>query len=263
MSFTSAEAAQAERTLASIPGMAGASLETALADGPTNTTWLVTREGERWVLRLDKAGAAELELDRASEGAVCERVAAAGFAPRYTVFDAAAGVCLRPFADGASLTADDLRDRRTLDELAEALRRLHALPPVGRAFDPLGAARRYAEQLGTAEAADLARRAQAILASERVTDAAPVLCHNDLVAANIVRTPRGLLLIDWEYAGIGDAFFDLAVVIRHHGLGDELAEHFLEAYLERAPGEAEWAHLQRQCDFYGVLLDLWNLRTVL
>ena len=24
------------------------------------------------------------------------------------------------------------------------------------------------------------------------------------------------MLIDWEYAGIGDPFFDLAVVVQHH-----------------------------------------------
>jgi len=240
--------------------MAGAALETLLADGPTNTTWLVTHAGGRWVLRLDKPAAVALGLDRTAERAVCEATAAAGIGPAYTHFDAPGGVCLRPYIDGAILAPDDMRDRRTLAELAAVLRRLHALPPVGRSFDPLAAAQRYAAEVGTAEAGDLARRGAAVLDSAPRTDAITGLCHNDLVAANIVRTPRGLLLIDWEYAGIGDPWFDLAVVVGHHGLGDDLAAHLLGAYLERMPGAAERAALQRQCDFYGLLLELWNLR---
>ena len=249
--------------------MADASLEVRLADGPTNTTWRVRHAGRNWVLRLDKPAAAELGLDRAGERDVCAVVAAAGLGPGYRHFDSAAGVCLRPFLDGAVLAPDDLRDRGTLAELADTLRRLHALPPVGRSFDPLSAALRYARAIGTADAADLARHAADLLnsasapTSASVSGPAPTLCHNDLVAANIVCTPRGLQLIDWEYAGLGDPYFDLAVVIRHHGLGEELATHLLTAYLQREPGEAEIAHLRSQCDFYGVLLDLWKLRIAL
>ena len=254
---------RAERALASIPGMADATLGKLLADGPTNTTWLVTQAGERHVLRLDKPAAVGLGLDRAGEQAVCAAVAAVGLGPRYTWFDTAAGVCLRPFVDGASLAADDLRDRRTLVGLGAALRRLHALPAVGRPFDPLAAARRYADQLGTPHAAGLARRAEGILTAAPPHPSA-VLCHNDLVAENIIRVPGpGLVLIDWEYAGMGDPYFDLAVVIRHHGLADDLAGHFLGSYLARAPLQAERSHLAHQCDFYGVLLDLWNLRIAL
>jgi thiamine kinase-like enzyme len=154
-----------------------------------------------------------------------------------------------------------LREGRTLDELAAALRRLHALPVVGRRFDPCAAARRYASHLGTTAAADLAHRAATLIDPVPPPTATGALCHNDLVAENVLRTPeRGLVLIDWEYSGIGDPYFDLAVVIRHHGLGDAPEGHLLACYLQREPREAERRHLRRQCDFYGVLLDLWNLR---
>ena len=87
------------------------------------------------------------------------------------------------------------------------------------------------------------------------------MCHNDLVAENMIDTPgRGLLLIDWEYAGMGDPFFDLAVVVRHHDLAQDLAKEFFEAYLQRAPSEAETERFGLQCDLYAALLDLWNLR---
>ena len=37
-----------------------------------------------------------------------------------------------------------------------------------------------------------------------------VLCHSDLHAANLVATERGLVLLDWEYAHVSEALWDLA-----------------------------------------------------
>ena len=37
----------------------------------------------------------------------------------------------------------------------------------------------------------------------------PVPCHNDLLAANFLRAPDGIRIVDWEYAGMGDRYFDL------------------------------------------------------
>ena len=67
-------------------------------------------------------------------------------------------------------------------------------------------------------------------------------------------------MIDWEYAGLGDPYFDLAIVIQHHGLGPDLASHFLHCYLEREPLAAESRRLQDWCSVYAALLDLWTLR---
>ena len=89
-----------------------------------------------------------------------------------------------------------------------------------------------------------------------------MLCHNDLVAENILQLAGGgVLLIDWEYAGLGDGLFDLAVVVQHHGLESGLAAHFLHVYLERPPTDAERRRFDGFCGFYAMLLRLWNQRT--
>jgi thiamine kinase-like enzyme len=241
--------------------MAGARVLRLLADGPTNATYLVEHAGKRWLLRVDKPEASILGLDRANERLVCEAIAAAGLGPAYRHFDPAAGICLRPFVAGRSLRRTDLADRALLQRLAAALRRLHGLTPIGVTFDPLAAARRYAEQLGTPGAAALAEQAAALHAALDRDSAAPALCHNDLVCENVLLTEgQGLQLIDWEYAGVGDPYFDLAVVVRHHELPTALAECFLEAYLQRPPSSGESERLSRQCAFYGCLLELWYLR---
>ena len=38
----------------------------------------------------------------------------------------------------------------------------------------------------------------------------PVPCHDDLLAANFIRGADRLWIVDWEYAGMGDRYFDLA-----------------------------------------------------
>ena len=59
--------------------------------------------------------------------------------------------------------------------------------------------------------------------------------------------------------GALSAFFDLAVVVQHHGLGEELVRCFLAEYLGREPSSGELSRLHRQCHFYQLLLNLWNL----
>ncbi len=49
----------------------------------------------------------------------------------------------------------------------------------------------------------------------------PVPCHNDLLAAQLHRrTASGLWIVDWEYAGMGDRYFDLANFAVNNELDD-------------------------------------------
>lgn len=249
----------ARAVLAGIPGFEAATVLGALSNGPTNASYRVERAGAHFVLRIDKPAAAELGLDRAAEHAALEALAAAGLAQAPVFFDAAAGVQLRPFITGRAWTPGDARRPGNLARLAQLLRELHALPPTGRRFDPLDAARRYAGQLGTPQAHRLLEAVAATFAG--IPPAPRVLCHNDPVCGNILDAGAGLQLIDWEYVGLGDPFFDLAVVVEHHGVASRLAHGFLAAYLGDQPGQEERARLAQQRRFYHGLLALWRLRT--
>ena len=63
-----------------------------------------------------------------------------------------------------------------------------------------------------------------------------VPCHNDLLAANFIAVPGGIRIVDWEYAGMGDRYFDLANFAVNNELDGDGEEAFLAAYLERAAG---------------------------
>jgi thiamine kinase len=249
----------ARAILAGISGFEAAVIRAVLSDGPTNASYRVERAGEQFVLRVDKPAAEELGLDREAERHVLETLANAGLAEAPLYADTDRGVLVRRFEPGRTWTRDDMIRPDALAGLADLLRNVHALPPAGQRFDPLGAAHAYAQQVGKPRACRLYEAAAAAFAD--IEPATPALCHNDPVCGNVLETGDGLRLIDWEYAGIGDPFFDLSVVVEHHGVGSSTARMFLATYLGREPQAEDVTRLERQCRFYGHLLDLWRLRT--
>lgn len=250
-----------KRALVMLPGLAADSVVSTLSDGPTNTSYLVQRGEDLCVLRLDKPLARELGLDRDAEHDISESVSLAGLSAEPLFYDKENGITLRRYLPGRAWSEADLHDANKLQLLARRMRDLHALPAVGNQYEPGLAARRYARQLGTPEAREIADTANLLLADLRFPAVRECLCHNDLVAANILQGSEGLKFIDWEYAGLGDPWFDLALVIEHHGLSDSLEEGFVQAYLLRPPRATELQRLAGWRKFYRQLLSLWRLRT--
>jgi thiamine kinase-like enzyme len=57
-----------------------------------------------------------------------------------------------------------------------------------------------------------------------------VPCHNDLLNANFIDDGERIRIVDWEYAGMGDRFFDLANFSINHEFAPADDERLLEAY---------------------------------
>ena len=67
------------------------------------------------------------------------------------------------------------------------------------------------------EAHDRSREIEAALSG---SEHEPVACHNDLLAGNFLRGEERIWIVDWEYAGMGDRYFDLA----NFAINNELTE---------------------------------------
>ena len=63
--------------------------------------------------------------------------------------------------------------------------------------------------------------------------ATAVPCHNDLLNANFLDDGERLRIVDWEYAGMGDRFFDLANFSINHELDDDAARGAARCVLRR------------------------------
>ena len=81
----------------------------------------------------------------------------------------------------------------------------------------------------SAEAAAAAHRIEATLVGP---EHEPVPCHNDLLSANFIRGRRGIRIVDWEYAGMNDRYFDLGNFAVNNELDGEGEAALLAAYFE-------------------------------
>jgi thiamine kinase-like enzyme len=55
-------------------------------------------------------------------------------------------------------------------------------------------------------------------------------CHNDLLASNFIDDGRSIWILDWEYAAMGDIFFDLGNFSVNQSLNEEQCEMLLRYY---------------------------------
>lgn len=208
-----------------------------LGGSKTNRSWHIERAGESFVLRIDTPLAVTLGLDRQREHVARRAAAAAGLAPQIVMALPEHGVTISEFVAGRTWTLADMHDAGQLSRLAACLRTLYGLPPSGAPVCLRRAATHYAEHLGDQTSLAVAREINALLRAMRQRE--PVLCHNDLVAQNLIDGEQ-LWLIDWEYAGVGDPLFDIAVVIEEHQIPASLAATFARGCLGR------WQRTQRE-----------------
>lgn len=230
-----------------------------LAGGLSNTSVRVAAENGDWVVRVDGLTPAKIGLSRNAEWRALQQATALGLSPLPVYQNPQLGVLVTRFLNPGPAPQ---QLRRELEATAELLRNIHAMPPVKFRLDPLHRARRYLHLLGTDGPSEgQAGPSEGLTAAcERLSQRAPepVLCHNDLLRANRLWSEGTVLALDWEYVAMGDALFDLAVIIEGDALSTEDAALLLEAWLQRDPNEEEQARLADNRLVYRELSDLWQ-----
>lgn len=240
----------AAEVLNAIPGWEGSTL-TRLEGGLTNRTWLVERDSRRAVLKIDDEPRRAPFNSRRNEAGIQSVAAAAGLA--NPVLHVEPQVYLAAWEDGTVLKPGDLSQAGIIERVAAALRRMHSLPLCSRSFDSTVAAKRYVEKISNPDRG-LVSLATGIIETMRLPHNL-CCCHNDLVAGNIIATPE-IRFLDWEYACDNDPLFDLATIVEHHQLVDDVATHLLDAYFE-GNGVRWRSKLREQQTLYLALLWLW------
>lgn len=240
-----------EKVLAGFPDWAGAAV-TELDGGLTNRTWLVEKDGRKAVLKIDDGIRSEPHRSRSAEAAIQSMAAEHGLA--NAVIHASERVLMTAYAEGVVWSADCLEDDENIEQLAQALRRLHSLPLTGRTFDAAAAARAYARRIVNPDSRIVAEKVRIVEQGPRPQNLC--FCHNDLVVGNIINVPATRFL-DWEYACDNDPFFDLATIAAHHNLDAERRAVLLDAYFD-GNGSRWREQLERQAEVYNALLYLWQ-----
>jgi len=204
-----------------------------LGGGITNRNYKVTVGDEVYVLRMGGAKTSLLGIDRGVEHAAAMRAFEVGIGPEVVAYVAAEGWLVARFIDGAPVPPESMRAEPALTRVAIALRSFHDADEIPGRFDAWGvvdAYRAMAEAHGAAVPVEfpsmrvLAERIRSARGAQRA-----VPCHNDLLNANFL-DDGAIRIVDWEYAGMGDRFFDLANFSVNHDFSVEDDRALLAAY---------------------------------
>ena len=217
-----------------------------LDGGITNRNFRVRFAGEELVLRVCDHGAEVLGIDRITEEIASRRAAAEKIAPPVVAFLSDVPALVTRWLPGGDVAVEHMRTPGVMAQVAAMLRRLHGTPALPSAF----AIFRLIEQQRPLAGAlpDSYDRLVGLLhrieAAASGPDHVPVSCHNDLLTANFVRDGARVCIVDWEYAGMNDRYFDLGNLSVNHGFEDEDARALLELYFDEPVTEARFASLQ-------------------
>jgi len=205
-----------------------------LGGGITNHNLKVSRDDGTFVLRITGKHTGLLGIDRAVELEATRAAAAVGVGPEVVDFVESEGWLVTRFVEGEIPPPERMREPETLRRVAATLRAVHSGPPVHGRFNAFRVVEDYrtaAFDRGAEMPPAYASARQVARRIEHLRRAAPERpCHNDLLNANFIDDGHRLRIVDWEYAGMGDVFFDLANFSVNHDLDEADRELLLEAY---------------------------------
>ena len=205
-----------------------------LGGGITNRNYKVTVGDEVFVLRMGGAKTSLLGIDRSVEHAAAVRAFEVGIGPEVVRFVPEEGWLVCRFISGTPIEASAMRSASGLSRVARALRAFHGADAIPGRFDAWGVVDAY-HALATTHGASVPAGFGSLRAvAERIRSARGpqpmVPCHNDLLNANFLDDGGAVRIVDWEYAGMGDRFFDLANFSVNHDLSVEDDGGLLDAY---------------------------------
>ncbi|TMK33760.1 MAG: hypothetical protein E6G58_13120 [Actinobacteria bacterium] len=204
--------------------------------GITNRNYRVEVDGETFVLRLAGTDTELLGIDRAAEVEAGRVAAEAGVGPEIVAFEPDLGCIVTRFVSGSPIPEEALGDEAVMRSVVASIRAIHGSRLIGASFPVFRIVegfRDIAAARGVQVPADYeAAHAVAGRIEEALAEApAPLTtCHNDLLNANFLLDGDHTWIVDYEYAGMGDPFFDLGNLSINNGLDEDAQALLLRIY---------------------------------
>jgi thiamine kinase-like enzyme len=217
-----------------------------LKGGLTNRNYCIDCGSDRFVLRITGENSGLLGIDRRAELACAQAAQAAGIGPEVVAFFPEHGAMVTRFVIGRVLVVEAVQTPAILRRVVASLRRYHESAKGAGRFSAFETVRRYYAE---ARKRKVSFPRNVVLAREtlgRIEDAAGVPeyvcpCHNDLLPGNLVDDRRRVWILDWEYGGAGDLFFDLGNLAANNLFNREQETMLLQYYF----GKTRPADLRR------------------
>ncbi len=233
-----------DKAIDKVPFLAGSKniKKIPLSGGITNLNFKVEADGRSYVIRLAGEGTDQLGIKRDVEYAANYAAGQMGIAPEVVYFIEPENYIVTRFVTGKPIPPDVIKQPDYLARVAKKLRLFHMRgPKLKGEFNVF----RRVEMLTKVSKRNNAKfphdwdwimqkmkEVEKALAKDPYT---PTPTHNDLLNLNWLEEDVAgdigeIRLLDWEYAGMGDIFFDLGNFSHHHRLNEDQVDNFLYEY---------------------------------
>lgn len=210
-----------------------------LFGGVTNTTYkLVAHSGKKYVVRIPGKGTNEY-INRPDEMNNISKINPLGIMPKVTCADPKTGILIMDFVENSqACSMKDFYNPRVLQHICHLLSTVHTSGiKFENEFDILltqGMYRKHLKELGGKVPKFLQKEEKRMdewmryLFKKYPKELVP--CHIDTKLNNFLKKGRQLYLIDWEYSGMSDLYFELANFTLTNNLTVEEERIFINAY---------------------------------
>lgn len=218
-----------------------------LQGGITNRNFVVTAHDIEYVVRLPGERTELLGIDRANESEAATQAASLGIGPPVFGELPGVGTLITLLVPGGHVPPDQFVER--LDDVVGLVRQFHRSGHVAGAFPIHRVVEWHARDAGAhgviapSSYERLHQQSRRIERAFATAPTDPVPCHNDLLPSNVLFGPERVWLLDFEYAGMNDVFFDLANLSVNSELTAANDERLLRLYFGGTSASA-WARLQ-------------------
>ena len=230
-----------EDIVASVPGWNGSGdFEIELLGGLTNTNYLVGVNHEKFVLRVSGANTEYLGINRDHEVEALRNAFRHGIGPEIYHYFQPEGHLVTRYINGRHWSYEEYCQKMNLSRMVDAVKTMHRFPPIKAESNPFQRIESYLKHTdkfnvpypeGFHNVLAKMRSIETDLSLE--ADKYRGFCHNDLFSLNFL-DDGSLHFIDWEFAGMGDIFYDLATLAYTFDsvgeIPDELQEFILARY---------------------------------
>lgn len=239
---------------------------TLFEEGFSNKVYLIHWGGvSRYVLRIPYIDSEAFYINRSEEMHVLKSAAAIGLSPKVVWSDDDGGFACE-FVHQPSLDWTVVHQNNEVERIAAALKKTHQLPKGDHEYSIFKVITHYLDGISAYGKGyvEFEREYDYLLSLfKKLTPPKeiipPVLCHNDLNPKNTLIDSERLWLIDWEYSGVGDPLFDLAVVVKSHNLDTRQTRLLLNTYSPDLPEQASLNAIQEYVKAYGLREMAWLL----
>ena len=209
-----------------------------LEGGYSNEAYCLSWQGApRWVLRVPGLDANDFRISRISEKIALSMAQEALISPSCLYFDQSSGLMVSQFVPQKAFDWQVNHNENDILRLAKSTKIIHEMPSNQCHYDLKSVILAYLTRCEEKLSKDNLLRHEVSFLQDlsfsylnKVKPYTQVMCHNDINPKNCLADDLHFWVIDWEYAGMGDALFDIALIFSSHNFSDSQKALFLQHY---------------------------------